>query len=413
MATKKGAVPKSQGIRYRLRKDGTVRGYEVRYRDPEDSSKVRGKTFRTLDEAKAFQRDNLHSIQHGTYIAPEKGETTWATVRDEWLTGHSVRIKPRTLNGYRCILGIERKRLNTDRVIKKARQSHFAGWDNRPIGSITRADVRQLVGRVRTAGLREETEHRIFNVANAILTYAEQEGYIRTNPATAVRKELRSVKKKEFKARALTVAEAEHIISHLPEGRYRLFTLLGFWTGLRAGELAGLQVRNVDHKRCRIRVEATIQDLNGVLSAGTTKSEAGYGRKVPMPPSVMDQITAHIDANGLGPDDYVFAGPNEYFHYQNFRNRQWLPALKAAGFWGDGKPTVRFHDLRHTRLTLWAPQVPPHVLKAWAGHANITTTFNVYVHADDNDPQIEALVERLYGAGADNVVPLTPRAHAG
>ena len=31
MATqKKGAVPKTSGIRYRTRKDGSVRGYEVR-----------------------------------------------------------------------------------------------------------------------------------------------------------------------------------------------------------------------------------------------------------------------------------------------------------------------------------------------------------------------------------------------
>ena len=384
MATRKGAVPKSQGIRYRLRKDGTVRGYEVRYRDPEDSSRVRGKTFKTLDEAKAWQRDNLHAIHHGTYIAPEKGATTWATVSQEWLAGHTVRIKPRTLNGYRCMLGRWHVR-----------------WDHRPISGITRKDVRDLLGDVRASGLAEESEHRIFNVANAVLNYAAQEGYIRSNPAAAVRKELRSVKRKEFKARALTTKEAERIIRNLPAGRYRLFALVGFWTALRAGELAGLRVCNVDRRRNRIQVDRTIQDLNGVLSAGTTKTDAGHGRRVPLPPEVMEQVGAFIDAHNLQHDDYLFAGPNPFFHYQNFRNRQWLPALKAAGFWKDGKPTVRFHDLRHTRLTLWAPQVPPHVLKAWAGHANITTTFNVYVHANDHDPQIEALVERLYGGGDD------------
>jgi len=385
MATKKkGAVPKSQGIRYRLRKDGTVRGYEVRYRDPEDPSKVRGKTFRALDEAKAYQRDNLHSIQHGTYIAPEKEATTWAAVSQEWLAGHQVKIKPRTLNGYRCMLGRWHSR-----------------WDHRPIGSLTRKDVRELLTDVRKKGRTEESEHRIFNVANAVLTYAVQEGYIRTNPATAVRKELRSVKRKEFKAYTLTLPEAQRIISHLPEGRYRLFGLVGLWTGCRAGELAGLRVRNIDRLRNLVQVEETVQDLNGILSVGTTKTDGSYGRRVPMPKAVMEQIGEHIDSNRLGPDEYLFAGPNEFFHYQNFRNRQWLPAIKAAGLMGEGgHPLVRFHDLRHTFATLRAMEgVPPHVLKTWMGHADITTTMNIYSHVYDGDPRMEALVERLYGSG--------------
>lgn len=382
MATKdkKGAVPKAQGIRYRVRKDGTVRGYEVRYRDPEDNSKVRGKTFRTLEEAKAFQRDNGFRIQQGTYINPEREATTWEKVREEWLVGHRVRIKPRTLNGYECMLGRWHSR-----------------WDNRPIGSISRKDVRDLISAVRAKGRTEETEHRIFNVANAVLDYAVQEGYIRMNPAAAVRKELRSVRRKQFKARALTKEEAELIISHLPAGRFRLFGLVGFWTGFRAGELAGLRVRNVDRLRNRIEVDETVQDLNGTLSVGTTKTDGSHGRQVPIPVDVMNQVGKHIDKHRLKPDDYLFAGPNDFFHYQNFRNRQWLPALKAAGFMDeDDKPLVRFHDLRHTRLSLWAPHVAPHVLKAWAGHANITTTFNVYVHVNPDDPHLDAIIERMY-----------------
>ncbi|KQQ42130.1 hypothetical protein [Nocardioides sp. Leaf307] len=73
-----------------------------------------------------------------------------------------------------------------------------------------------------------------------MLTYAVQEDYIRTHPAAAVRKELRSVKRKEFKAYTLTLPEAQRIISHLPAGRHRLFGLVGLWAGCRAGELAGL-----------------------------------------------------------------------------------------------------------------------------------------------------------------------------
>lgn len=73
----------------------------------------------------------------------------------------------------------------------------------------------------------------------------------------------------------------------------------------------------------------------------------------------------------------------------------------------DGHPLVRFHDLRHTFATLRAMEgVPPHVLKNWMGHADITTTMNIYSHVYEGDPRMEALVERLYGTqdSADTTV---------
>lgn len=43
-----------------------------------------------------------------------------------------------------------------------------------------------------------------------------------------------------------------------------------------------------------------------------------------------------------------------------------------------------------------AEGVPPHVLKEWLGHASITTTMDVYTHVCQDDPRMEAIIERLY-----------------
>ncbi|WP_345457609.1 site-specific integrase [Nocardioides marinquilinus] len=387
-------MPKSQGIRYRLRKDGTVRGYEVRYRDPENNGKVRGKTFKTLDQAKAWQRDNLHAIQHGTYIAPEKEATTWAAVSQEWLAGHRVKLRARSIQGYEGVLS-----------------RWLSRWDHRSIASIARKDVRDLLTDIRRKGLAEETEHRIFNVASAVLIYAVQEGYLRTSPAAAVRRELRSAAQKSFQAHPLTREQAESIIGNIAEGRNRLFAQLALWTGFRAGELAGLRVRNIDRLRNVVQVDETVEDVGGKLQPGVPKTKRSRGRRVPIPKAVMDEVGAFIDAQRLKPDAYLFAARSEYFHYQNWRVRHWIPACRAAGFWHDGKPTVRPYDLRHTFASLRAAEgVPPHVLQAWMGHTTITTTMNIYTHVYDGDTRMEALVERLYGSGedTDNVVKLEP-----
>ena len=242
------AVPKAQGIRYRYRQDGTLRGYEVRYRDP--AGRVRGKTLPTLEEARRFQKANAQTLQQGNYIAPEKQRTPWAIVAREWLDTRRLSLRARTYDGYERILG-----LGDHEVALRKREPWTSRWDNKQIGQITRDDIRRLLRDLREQGKSEETEHRIFNVVSAVFKFAANEGYIQVNPVESMRggKELRSISKKSFQARAVTAAEAQAIIDHLPDGRYRVFGLLGLWTGFRAGELAGLRcaILTPCDRRCR------------------------------------------------------------------------------------------------------------------------------------------------------------------
>jgi integrase len=46
-----------------------------------------------------------------------------------------------------------------------------------------------------------------------------------------------------------------------------------------------------------------------------------------------------------------------------------------------GLPGVRFHDLRHTCITLLLTlDVPPHTVQAIAGHSHINVTMTIYAH---------------------------------
>ncbi|OUZ06742.1 hypothetical protein BHE97_18535 [Aeromicrobium sp. PE09-221] len=167
---------------------------------------------------------------------------------------------------------------------------------------------------------------------------------------------------------------------------------MGLWTGFRAGELAGLRVQNLDALRSTIQVGETIEDLGGTLRPGTTKTKKSRGRRVPVPEAVMKQLTDYVKEEGLGPNDYVFAGPNEYFRHANFYKRKWRAACNEAGLEG-----TRFHTLRHTFLSLRAREgVPPNVLMEWAGHSTIKVTMDVYTHAYEDDPRDRELIERMF-----------------
>ena len=41
---------------------------------------------------------------------------------------------------------------------------------------------------------------------------------------------------------------------------------------------------------------------------------------------------------------------------------------------------MRYHDLRHEPLPSWLPRVFPQVAREILGHAQITTTMNIYTH---------------------------------
>jgi len=380
MSKQRGAnlVPNERSIRKRFKDDGkTVRAYEVRYRDPD--GKLRGKCFKTLDDAREWQKRNAVEVMDGKFIAPERSRTTWAQVAGEWVKAKSVNRRARTIRGYENVLG-----------------NWLAGWDSRAIGDIATADVRAVIGRVRAKGRAVGTEHHVFDAMNGVLKYAVRNKYIRENPAQVVREELRGMADKDYVGTALTTDQAMSIIEALPLGRFHLYGLLGLWTGFRAGELAGLRVRNVDTERNVVQVEETIQDLGGRLTPGTTKTRKSKGRRVPIPAGVMAEVVAHIEGEGLESDDYVFAGDSEMFSHTNFYKRQWKPACAAAGL-----PGTRFHTLRHTFVSLRAREgVEPHVLAAWAGHSTITVTMNIYSHIYDEDPKDRAVVDRIYEEAA-------------
>ena len=115
------------------------------------------------------------------------------------------------------------------------------------------------------------------------------------------------------------------------------------------------------------------------------KSAAGR-RTVALPKPLTDELAAHLEVfTTPGDDGYVFTSVDGLpVQASNFRNRVWLPAVRAAGL--DG---LRFHDLRHTAGTLAAyTGATTKELMARLGHASPRAAM-IYQHATaDRDRRI-------------------------
>jgi integrase len=178
-----------------------------------------------------------------------------------------------------------------------------------------------------------------------------------------------------------------HALANTINPKYKALVYTGALAGLRPGELAALNLDNLDLKNLRLTVTHTAIELNGTVTFGPPKTAAAR-RTISIGQTLTGILTAHLDEYGPGsnvtplPTDrvsrvshVVFVSPEGGpLRLTNLRRRQWRQAVIGSV----GAP-MRIHDLRHTHAALSIAQgVHPRVLQERLGHRDITTTFGVY-----------------------------------
>ena len=170
--------------------------------------------------------------------------------------------------------------------------------------------------------------------------------------------------------------------------QWRMFITLAITTGLRRGELVGLEWKHIDLDNGTIEVKQSIaMRIKGeaIITEPKTKKSK---RRISLPDALIEQLKEYYlyarkirlqmgDMWAGGDHFFVFCNPDgkplhqkpQYLHFRRF--------LK-----NNGLRHIRFHSLRHTSATLLISQgVLAKIISERLGHASITTTMNVYGHA--------------------------------
>lgn len=175
--------------------------------------------------------------------------------------------------------------------------------------------------------------------------------------------------------------------------RYRALVLTAAYAGCRWGELTGLRQRNLDLLRGRLTVvEQAVELRSGERLVRPPETSAGR-RLVHLPASVVKALEEHL-AQFLepDPDGLVFLSETGTpLRQSNFRNRHWLPAVRAADL--DG---LRFHDLRHVAGTLATVSgATIREVQARLGHASPAAAYRYQHVLDSRDAEIAARLDVL------------------
>jgi integrase len=185
--------------------------------------------------------------------------------------------------------------------------------------------------------------------------------------------------------RGLTAPQAQAVLKSVRMHRLGALYVLALFLGLRRGELLGLRWEDVDLDGGKLEIVQTLQRVAGALQLVPPKTE-GSRRTIPLPPACVEALLEHKrrqfrERSDAWPDweDHGLVFPcrrGTPMEPDNLR-RSWSVIRTAADL-----PGVRFHDLRHTCVTLLLDLgVPPHVVREIVGHSAIEVTMTIYAHA--------------------------------
>jgi len=225
--------------------------------------------------------------------------------------------------------------------------------------------------------------HRLLR---AMLQKAVYWQMIVSNPAERVQ----APKTKKPKRKYYDDEQSKALISGLMElteeqFKYKVAIILTIFTGVRLGELMGLEWDDINFREGIVSINRSSQYLadKGVFTK-TPKTESSI-RDVAIPDfvvSLLEEYKCWYDEQKYQYGE-LWVDSNRLFVQADGRPMhpstisKWFEKFVAQ----IGLPVINFHGLRHTNATLLIAQnIDVSVVAARLGHAQITTTLNFYVH---------------------------------
>ena len=276
-------------------------------------------------------------------------------------------LRPNTLRSYEQFIRCYIKPYLGDKIVSR----------------VTRMDIQKLYRKPKHEGrVHDHPEHghelsdtmvlRIHAMLHQCLKDAEAAHVVARNPTDGAVVPKASYKPKQI----LTKEQMDTFLAAVDRNEiWRDFFYTELTTGLRRGEICGLQWTDLDDADGTLKVRRSIhEEKGGKLTPWDTKTAAGT-RTIILPPSTVEllrerkksALTERIFPNPLKPEQPT--RPSAAYERTK-------ALLKQAGL-----PDLRFHDLRHTFAThALASGVDVKTLSGILGHTRAAFTLDTYTH---------------------------------
>lgn len=273
--------------------------------------------------------------------------------------------------------------------VKESSEADYRGvitrWINPHIGTVrlgklSPTHVQSMLRALEDAGLSARTRQYARAVLVRALRWAVQTGLVQRNAAALV--DGPRITRQANLDDAMTVDEAQQLITYAKGDRLEALVVLVLRLGLRRGEALALRWEHVDLKRAELTIAGTLKYRDGRLQVDTPKTSASY-RTLPLIDDLVAVLREHRRRQAA---EQLAAGP--LWHDGGFvftrENGEPLTPTTVSHWWPDlcvaaGIGRRRFHASRHTAATLMLNAgTPLEVVSAILGHAGLAITSDVY-----------------------------------
>ncbi len=264
-----------------------------------------------------------------------------------------------------------------------------------PIQKIRRETVEDFRSELHEKGIGPRTINKSVGLLGSFFRYAVAHQWLSRSP-TAGLKKLSEAKKTQEELMETNVLNPEEIRRLLgvygeKDGRWKIVVKAAVFTGLREGELLGMQWRDIDWRTKQIHV--TRQYTRGRFSELKTRSSR---RSVDMANALIADLRRWWGPCPKGTLNLVFPnGVGNPESHANLLQRGFYPFLEKADL-----TRIRFHDLRHTYASLMiANGEHPKYIQQQMGHSSVKVTMDIYGHLmQSSNPQAaEKLADLVLG----------------
>jgi integrase len=327
----------------------------------------------------SLKRELTKCIAEDQKFLSLKDEITLDDWFDRWMEVYKQRaVRPNTLREY-------------DHIYRTAISPELG---MRRLTELAKSDIQLLIDKADKEGYGYERQNKIRVMLVDMFQRAVEDDLLVKNPASGVK----TRKKKEFHARALSLAEQEEFFRYSKGNFYENLFVTAVNSGLRPGELFGLTEADVDFEAGVIHVNKTLvyqkylTDTCKTFHLEKPKTRQS-NRDVPMNSVCREALGRQVKQK----EEYSQKYPkeqNDYLFTTKFNTPlnsvlysaaidAVLKRINADHEREGGEVFARFsgHAFRHTFATrCFEAGVSTKVVQQYLGHASLKMTMDLYTH---------------------------------
>ena len=260
------------------------------------------------------------------------------------------------------------------------------------IGEIATSDIQKFYSE--RENMARSSVNQMKRILSQIFEAAIEDKYRENNPTKSKRL---SMTKKKIERKALSNDDYMDILMNIPRLAYMDQMLLGLiaYTGVRRGEALGIQWKDIDFDSNTITIDRAVTFKGNQPKVGEPKTKAGK-RIIPLLKSLKDILVSHR----LDDEIFIVGGGMLPITESRF-DRSWERIGKKIDLHG-AKP----HILRHTYITELANKADPKTIQYIAGHSDISTTMNRYMHSrQSNVKEVGKALDEYIASNLHQMLP--------